>query len=322
MAKKYFWLKLKEDFFDDDAINWLEEQPKGKEYALFYLKLCLKSLKTDGILIRTVGTMLVPYDMKKLSEITKTEFDTVVVAMELLKNIGLVEILENGEIFLPGLHQMVGSETKWARYKRKDNILENFQEASNDNKLENFQEASNDNKLENFQEASNEVPKNLQTENKDRDKEIDNNIIVAPAGNGPNDTPDDIQEKYPIGDFEYQCVDILIRSCMAVFPNSKVPKTEAEKRKWAVEIERMKRLDGRIESDIVEALTYATTDGFWKSNIRSTKKFREKFETLIVQSRGRQGKNIRANCFNQFPQNNYDMQAIERELLANGGDAE
>ncbi len=322
MAKKYFWLKLKEDFFDDDAINWLEEQPKGKEYALFYLKLCLKSLKTDGILIRTVGTMLVPYDMKKLSEITKTEFDTVVVAMELLKNIGLVEILENGEIFLPGLHQMVGSETKWARYKRKDNILENFQENSNNSKLENFQEASNDSKLENFQEASNDVPKKVQTENRDRDKEIDNNIIVAPAGNGPNDTPDDIQEKYPIGDFEYQCVDILIRSCVAVFPNSKVPKTEAEKRKWAVEIERMKRLDGRIESDIVEALTYATTDGFWKSNIRSTKKFREKFETLIVQSRGRQGKNIRANCFNQFPQNNYDIQAIERELLANGGDAE
>ena len=322
MAKKYFWLKLKEDFFDDDAINWLEEQPKGKEYALFYLKLCLKSLKTDGILIRTVGTMLVPYDMKKLSEITKTEFDTVVVAMELLKNIGLVEILENGEIFLPGLHQMVGSETKWARYKRKDSILENFQENSNNSKLENFQEASNDSKLENFQEASNDVPKKVQTENRDRDKEIDNNIIVAPAGNGPNDTPDDIQEKYPIGDFEYQCVDILIRSCVAVFPNSKVPKTEAEKRKWAVEIERMKRLDGRIESDIVEALTYATTDGFWKSNIRSTKKFREKFETLIVQSRGRQGKNIRANCFNQFPQNNYDMQAIERELLANGGDAE
>lgn len=119
LAKKYYWLKLKEDFFDDDAIEWLEEQPKGKEYALFYLKLCLKSLKTDGVLIRIVGTMLVPYDMKKLSEITKTDFDTVVVAMELLKNIGLVEILENGEIFLPGLQQMVGSETQWAKYKRE-----------------------------------------------------------------------------------------------------------------------------------------------------------------------------------------------------------
>ena len=249
LAKKYYWLKLKEDFFDDDAISWLEEQPKGKEYALFYLKLCLKSLKTDGILIRTVGTMLVPYDMKKLSEITKTEFDTVVVAMELMKNIGLVEILENGEIFLPGLHQMVGSESQWAKYKKKNG------------------------KLENFQQDSNGVPKNLQTENRDKEieKEIDNNIIVAPSGNGADESQDDIQEKYPVGDFEYQCVDILVRSCVAVFPNSKVPKTEDEKKKWAVEIERMKRLDGRGEADIVEALAFATTDGVWKSNIRSTR---------------------------------------------------
>lgn len=146
-----------------------------------------------------------------------------------------------------------------------------------------------------------------------------NNIIVAPAGNESNDTPDDMQEKYPIGNFEYQCVDILIRSCVAVFPNSKVPETSAEKKKWAMEIERMKRLDGRSESDIIEALTYATTDGFWKSNIRSAKKFREKFETLIIQSRSRQGKNFR-NGFNQFPQNDYDIQALERELVENGGD--
>ena len=40
--------------------------------------------------------------------------------MELMKNIGLVEILENGEIFLPGLHQMVGSESQWAKYKKKN----------------------------------------------------------------------------------------------------------------------------------------------------------------------------------------------------------
>lgn len=307
LAKKYYWLKLKEDFFDDDAISWLEEQPKGKEYALFYLKLCLKSLKTDGILIRTVGTMLVPYDMKKLSEITKTEFDTVVVAMELLKNMGLVEILENGEIFLPGLQQMVGSESRWATYKRKKD-------------LENFQQNSNDSKLENFQQNSNEVPKNLQTENRDKEIEKDNNIIVAPLGNEQTDSVDETQEKHPIGEFEYQCVDILIRSCVAVFPNSKVPKTDAEKKKWAMEIERMKRLDGRIESDIIEALTYATTDGFWKSNIRSTKKFREKFETLIVQSRSKQ-KNLKtSNSFNQFPQNNYDIQSLEQRLLANGGD--
>lgn len=282
LPKRYYWLKLKEDFFDDGAIGWLEEQPKGKEYALFYLKLCLKSLKTDGILIREVGTMLVPYDIKKLSEITKTDFDTVVVAMELLKNIGLVEILENGEIFLPGLQQMVGSESQWAKYKRRVD------------KLEDFQINSKDKALEDFQSISNELPKNLQAENRDKEIDKDKEIIVAPLGNDYQVNPAG-SEKHPIGDFEYQCVDMLIKSCIAVFPNSKVPKSETEKRKWAMEIERMKRIDKRSETDIIEALTFATTDGFWKSNIRSTKKFREKFETLIVQSRTNRTRNFQQN---------------------------
>ena len=117
-AKRYYWLKLKEDFFEDDTIEWIEEQPNGEKYSLFYLKLCLKSLKTNGILIRNVGEMLIPYDVKKLAEITKTDVDTVRVAMELFKNIGLIQILENGEIYLAQLQNMVGSESKWAEKKR------------------------------------------------------------------------------------------------------------------------------------------------------------------------------------------------------------
>lgn len=286
MAKKYYWIKLKEDFFDDDAIGWLEEQPKGKEYALFYLKLCLKSIKTDGILIRTVGTMLVPYDVKKLSEVTKTEFDTVVVAMELLKNIGLVEVLENGEIFLPRLPEMVGSETDKAVLMRKKREQEKLSNIVNSN---NVTSVLPDSYLSKSGNNVTEPLPNCYTEIRDkeiRDKEIEKNIFVEPPVNGPLQPP----EKYPIGEFEFQCVEMLIKSCIAVFPNSKVPVEESEKKKWALEIERMKRLDGRNEADIIEALTYATTDGFWKSNIRSTKKFREKFETLIVQSRAKTGK--------------------------------
>lgn len=285
MAKKYYWLKLKEDFFDDDAIGWLEEQPKGKEYALFYLKLCLKSLKTDGILIRTVGTMLVPYDMKKLSEITKTDFDTVVVAMELLKNIGLVEILENGEIFLTRLPEMVGSETDKAVIMRR--IREQQKTMIGNNVTEQLPDSYQDICSNNVTE---QLPK-CYTEIRDIEIETEKNIIVEPPANISSEPP----EKYPIGDFEFQCVEMLIKSCIAVFPNSKIPKTEAEKKKWALEIERMKRLDSRSEADIIEALTFATTDGFWKSNIRSTKKFREKFETLIVQSRAKTGRNSSQN---------------------------
>jgi len=116
--KKYYWLKLKEDFFDDDTIEWIEEQDNGKEYCLFYLKLCLKSLKSNGILVRNVGEMLVPYDVKKLAEMTKTDIDTVRVSMDLFTRIGLVQILENGEIYLTQLANMVGSETSKAQLMR------------------------------------------------------------------------------------------------------------------------------------------------------------------------------------------------------------
>lgn len=319
MAKKFYWMKLREDFFDDDAMEWLEEQPKGKEYALFYLKLCLKSLKTNGLLIRTVGTLLVPYDTVKLADITKTDFDTVVVAMELLKNIGLVEILEGGEICIPRMEEMIGSETDKASIMRR--IREQKKLLEGNNVTEKLPESYLHNRGNN---VTGELPggyQNVTQRLEIRDREREKELIVAPPGNGPSTVPADAPEKNPIGDFEYQCVDMLIRSCVAVFPKSKVPKTEADKRKWAAEIERMKRLDGRAEGDIIEALTFATTDGFWKSNIRSTKKFREKFETLIVQSRAKQGRNARQGYVNQFTQfqnrQDYDMAALERDLVEN-----
>ena len=116
--KRYYWLKLKEDFFDEDAMSWLEEQPNGKEYCLFYLKLCLKSLKCNGTLIRQVGNMMVPYNLEKLSEITRTNKDTVIIALHLLEQIGLVSELENGVFYMNQLENMVGSESKWAQKKR------------------------------------------------------------------------------------------------------------------------------------------------------------------------------------------------------------
>ena len=119
---KFYWLQLKEDFFDEDAIDWLEEQPNGKVYSLFYLKLCLKSLRTHGVLIRQVGNMLVPYDHVKLGELTKTNPDTVMVAMNLLINIGLVQKLENGELYLTQVEHMIGSQSKSAFKKQQQRL--------------------------------------------------------------------------------------------------------------------------------------------------------------------------------------------------------
>lgn len=121
---KFYWLQLKEDFFEDDAIQWLEEQkPNGRDYSYFYLKLCLKSLKSNGVLIRKVGNILIPYDNEKLAELTRIDFDTVTVAMELLKQIGLVQILENGEIYINQLENLIGSKSIGAFKKQQQRLL-------------------------------------------------------------------------------------------------------------------------------------------------------------------------------------------------------
>lgn len=73
-------------------------------------------------MIRQVGEMLVPYDCKKLAEITNTDVDTVVVAMELLKKIGLIKVLDNGELYLTEVEKMIGSQSVGA-FKKQQQIM-------------------------------------------------------------------------------------------------------------------------------------------------------------------------------------------------------
>ena len=48
--KRYYWIKLKEDFFDDKYIRALRKMPNGDSLVIVYLRMQLKALKTDGII--------------------------------------------------------------------------------------------------------------------------------------------------------------------------------------------------------------------------------------------------------------------------------
>ena len=116
--RRYYWIKIKSDFFDLPTIDWLQDQKNGCEYIVLYQKLCLLSANSGGELVRRVGDMVIPYDAKKISEVTRFKFDTVVVAMGLYKKIGLIVEREDGVFIVAGIGEMVGSETKWAEKKR------------------------------------------------------------------------------------------------------------------------------------------------------------------------------------------------------------
>ncbi len=158
-----------------------------------------------------------------------------------------------------------------------------------------------------------------QTANKEsKVKESKYNNIVASE---KQDATDEHKQKdkncqYTPSEFELKCVDYLIQSILNDFPNQRVPRTDAEKRKWAVHINRMRRIDDIDDGRIWDTLVWTMQDSFWRTNIRSTGKFREKFQTLYLQSR-RNNQRQRKNVFNEFTQNEYNFAELEQELLSN-----
>lgn len=119
MSKKYYWIKLKTDFFDLETIDWLISQKNGCEYVVLYQKLCLITANKGGELVTSIGEMLIPYDANKIARDTKFSFDTVVVAMELFKKVGLIYEQENGILKIPYVDDVVGCEGESAQRVRK-----------------------------------------------------------------------------------------------------------------------------------------------------------------------------------------------------------
>lgn len=121
-SKKYYWLKLKRDFFKRHDIRIIEAMPNGKDYILFYLKLLLESVDHEGSL-RFSET--IPYNEQMLSVVTETNIDIVRAAMKLFSELKMVEILDDSTIYMNEVQKMIGSETKWAEYKRNKKISVN-----------------------------------------------------------------------------------------------------------------------------------------------------------------------------------------------------
>lgn len=130
-VKRYYWIKLKENFFDLETIDWLISQKNGCEYIVLYQKLCLLTANKDGNLMTQIGEMIIPYDFNKIARDTKFSIDTVIVAMELFKKIGLIYEQENGILKIPYVSELVGSETSSAQRMRKSRERKKLQ--SNEN---------------------------------------------------------------------------------------------------------------------------------------------------------------------------------------------
>lgn len=98
-------------------------QKDGANYVVLYQMLCLKTINTGGRFSRTIGEIVIPYDVNKIQRDCKWfSLDTIRVALELYKRFGLVYEEQDGTLVITDHHNLVGSETDFAQQKRDQKI--------------------------------------------------------------------------------------------------------------------------------------------------------------------------------------------------------
>lgn len=113
--KKYYYMRLKENFFSSDEMLVLESVPDGYLYSNILLKLYLSSLKNNGFLLLNG---CIPLNAQMISTITKHPVGVVEKALYLYQKLGLIDVLDNGLIYMSNIELMIGESSSEADRKR------------------------------------------------------------------------------------------------------------------------------------------------------------------------------------------------------------
>lgn len=106
--KKYYYIRIKDNFYDTDDIKLLQSMDNGYLYSDILMKLYLKSLKNNG---RLMFKDHIPYNAKMISTITGHNIAIVEKALMIFQNIGLIEILDNGAIYMSDIQYLIGQSS-------------------------------------------------------------------------------------------------------------------------------------------------------------------------------------------------------------------
>ena len=113
--RKYYYLKLKESYFDEDSIVLLESMQDGVLYSNILLKLYLKALKNGGKLQLDEN---IPYTAQMIATITRQQIGTVERALQIFLKLGLVELLDSGAYYMSNIELLIGQSSTEGERKR------------------------------------------------------------------------------------------------------------------------------------------------------------------------------------------------------------
>lgn len=132
MAKKYYWLRLKEDFFKSLAMKKLRRIAGGETYTIIYLKMQLLSLRDEGYLyFEGIENSFA----EELALVLDENEENVKITLSYLQNIGLIQQINETEFLLTEVPAMIGKETDKAEIMRRKRAREKLESIENGNNV-------------------------------------------------------------------------------------------------------------------------------------------------------------------------------------------
>ena len=242
--KRYYYLKLKENFFDSDEMVLLESMPDGYIYSNILLKLYLRSLKHEG---KLMFNDRIPFNSTMLATITRHSVGVVEKAVQIFRDLQLIDVLDNGAIYMSDIQSFIGKSSTEADRKRE------------------------------YRKKIEEAKRNLITEGQVSDKCPDKTTPELEIEIEKDIDIDKEEKKGKYSDEHLRLAKKLQSNLTEDFPKE-MNKVDIEK--WADTIRLMEERDKASIEAIEYVINWLPTNEFWFGNIRSAKKLREKFEKL------------------------------------------
>lgn len=179
--QKYWWIKLETNFFYQNAIDFLMSQKNGSQYVVLYQMLCLETANTNGRLMTEIGNIMVKYDVEKIRRTTRYfDTDTIVVALELYRQIGLVYEEEDGFLRINNHEKMIGFQTGAAKRMQESRAKESKKEIGTNQEHLFPRDKILDLKEEEYISKSNKEEKNTKKKTATKRQPNGNQIDVEP----------------------------------------------------------------------------------------------------------------------------------------------
>lgn len=181
--KRYYWLKLPKDFFEDKAIKRLRQIAGGDTYTIIYLKMLLKSMEDDGKLFyEGIEDTICDEIALDINE----NADDVQVTMNYLEKKGLL-VVTDSEVELPRLIDMVGSESTVTERVRKHRESQKLLQCNASALQGNTNETKCNTEKEIDIDTDIEIEKEKSREDIDTDIDVDINTICSELNESPSE---------------------------------------------------------------------------------------------------------------------------------------